>query len=72
MELAAFDFLVSISKEYQSRHYFSFKNISFVLLSQKGERRELIRFRANFSKKKKFSTVNKFLYFFVLITIVYD
>ena len=51
MGLAAFNFLVSISKEYQSKHYFSFKNTSFILLSQTGERREPIIFRANFSKK---------------------
>ena len=51
MGLAIFNFLVLISKKYQSRDYFSFKNISFALLSQKGERREPIRFRANFSKK---------------------
>ena len=51
MGLAAFNFLVSISKEYQIRHYFSLKNVSFVLLSQKGESREPITFRANFQKK---------------------
>ena len=34
MGFAIFNFLVSISKEYQSRHYFSFKNLSLVLLSK--------------------------------------
>ena len=49
--LAIFIFSALIAKGYRSRHYFSLKNISFVHLSQKGERREHIRFRANFSKK---------------------
>ena len=51
MGLTIFNFLVLISKEYQRRHYFSFRNISLARLSQKGERREPIRFRADFSKK---------------------
>ena len=49
--LAIFYFLALIAKGYQSRHYFSLKNISFVHLCSKGERKEHIRFRTNFSKK---------------------
>ena len=51
MGLAVFNFLALTSKGYRSKDYFSSKNESFVHLSQKGERREPIRFRANFSKK---------------------
>ena len=43
MRLAIFSYLASISKEYQISPYFSFKNISFALLKQKGERIEPIK-----------------------------
>ena len=62
--LAIFIFSALIAKGYRNRHYFSLKNISFVHLSQKGERREHIRFRANFSKKIKiFKLEQNFSYF---------
>ena len=49
--LTIFNSLALISKGYRSRHCFSLINVSFVHLSQKGERREPIIFMANFSKK---------------------
>ena len=50
MRLAIFKYLAIISKEYKKRYYFSFKITSLAVLSQKGERREPIRFGAHFSK----------------------
>ena len=49
--LAIFDSLALIAEGYRSRHYFSLKNIFFVHLCSTGDRKEHIRFRANFSKK---------------------
>ena len=51
MGLAIFNSIQLTSRGYQSGDYLSSKNVSFIHLSQKGERREPIRFRANFSKK---------------------
>ena len=54
--------VIIISKEYQNRNYLTSKNIFFVHLNEKGERREPTRVGANFSKeinilhwKQKFS-----------------
>ena len=50
MRIAISNFLSKISREYQNRPYFSFKNIPFAPLKQKRERREPIRFRAYLKK----------------------
>ena len=51
MGFAIINLLIIISKEYQNRNYLASKNIFFVHLNKKGERREPIRIGANFSKK---------------------
>ena len=48
--LVIFNSSALISKGHRSRHCFSLINVSFVHLSKKRERRELIIFRAIFSK----------------------